>query len=517
MDVLLMLLPPILFGLGASFVIEQWLTPKPQAPFKRPLAALQLHLGTWFFAFAILLLLLLRPWFAMIILLAFQLLLVLVNQAKYDSLREPFIYQDFEYFTDAIRYPRLYLPFFGVARIIAATLGFAAALATGLWLETPLTEIVRLSLGISAWLMLFSMGLLLMGKGLKADLAISLNPAEDLIKLGQIASFWTYGHLERRTDIDPTISPFVTLAKQAEIPIKPNLIAVQSESFFDPRSLSDNIKAEVLAHFDQIKAEASHYGRLQVPAWGANTVRTECAFLTGLTPAQLGVHQFNPYRWLAKHKLPNLAGHLKRNGYRTICIHPHPVSFYRRDRVFPLLGFDQFIDISAFNDGQKDGQYTSDAAVTDQTIATLAATLAEDEAQPVFIFVMTMENHGPLHYEQASPEDLAACYHTPPPAGSEDLTVYLRHLKNADSMIKRLTDCLQANATKRPGRLCWYGDHVPIMMDVYRLYGEPDGNTDYIIWESSLEDRGHQAEARQIDATELPKLLLSTDTQDQCR
>ena len=35
-----------------------------------------------------------------------------------------------------------------------------------------------------------------------------------------------------------------------------------------------------------------------------------------------------------------------------------------------------------------------------------------------------------------------------------------------------------------PGWLCWYGDHVPIMPEVYRTLQVPDGRTDYLIWGS---------------------------------
>lgn len=35
---------------------------------------------------------------------------------------------------------------------------------------------------------------------------------------------------------------------------------------------------------------------------------------------------------------------------------------------------------------------------------------------------------------------------------------------------------------ERPGVLCVFGDHVPIMPGVYRELGEIDGSTDYLVW-----------------------------------
>ncbi|MDD5275384.1 MAG: LTA synthase family protein [Methylovulum sp.] len=483
-----LLLMPMLVGLIVSCVLEQ----RAQAGavaliWRRPLAALLLHTGSWLVLFTSALLVLQRPWFAVFLVLAFQILLILVNQAKFNSLREPFIFQDFEYFTDAIKHPRLYLPFFGVARTLAATFGFAGALSIGLVYEAPITDALPLPLLITSWLSLLLMGMALVHQGLRRCPTVIYDPAKDLYDLGQVAFFWAYWQAETVpiAAFAPTFfhrPPTVTDTSK-----QPDIVAIQSESFFDPRSLSGLIKPTVLEHFDQIKATASHHGRLFVPAWGANTVRTECGFLSALSPEQLGIHRFNPYRLLAKQSIPNLASYLKQSGYRTLCIHPYPASFYLRNKVFPLMGFDEFMDIDSFNAGQKSGQFVGDLAVADKVNGLLNSgldTTDEGVRKPLFIFVITMENHGPLHLEQPNDADVEAFYQQPPAPGSADLTVYLRHLKNADLMIKSLREGLSCRAEKygQEGVLCWYGDHVPIMPTVYELFAEPDGLTDYFIW-----------------------------------
>lgn len=513
MEVLQFLLPSLLTGLVCSFVIEQFLTPKPSLPWLRLLPALLLHIGTWTVVFAIVLLLFRRPWFAVITLCAFQLLLVLVNHAKYSSLREAFIFQDFEYFTDAIRHPRLYLPFFGIGRTVAAALGFIGAIVTGMVLEAPLTETLPGQSLAAVWAIIFAGSLLLIRQGLKHCPAISCDPAKDLYHLGQIAFFWAYRQAEKHTEINLDATVFNNPLPAIDPAKLPNIVAVQSESFFDPRALSDTIKPSVLENFDQIKTEARCYGRLHVPAWGANTVRTECGFLSGLAPEQLGVHRFNPYRVLAQQSIPNLARYLKHRGYRTLCIHPYPAGFYLRDRVFPRMGFDHFIDIGHFNALQKSGQFIGDLTVADKVDELLRSQTGEADGQgdekPLFIFVITMENHGPLHLEQPEPSDQETFYHQPPPAGWDDLTVYLRHLKNADLMIKRLKESLhsEAKASEREGVLCWYGDHVPIMATVYQLLGEPDGLTDYFIWATAPQTQAFLSKPHTININELAILI----------
>jgi hypothetical protein len=60
--------------------------------------------------------------------------------------------------------------------------------------------------------------------------------------------------------------------------------------------------------------------------------------------------------------------------------------------------------------------------------------------------------------------------------------VYLDHLLHADCMLGQLMDSLAVS--DRPGSLCWYGDHVPIMPEVYAKWGEPSGDTPWLIWDT---------------------------------
>ena len=144
---------------------------------------------------------------------------------------------------------------------------------------------------------------------------------------------------------------------------------------------------------------------------------------------------------------------------------------------YPRLGFDQFIDISAFNKSQTAGPYVGDVALAEK----VSEMLGVAPVQPKFIFVISMENHGPLHLEKIMPGEAEQLCSTAPPEGGGDLLVYLRHLRNADKMAGILRERLET--LPRPSWLCWYGDHVPIMPNVYARMGEPDGRTDYLLWQ----------------------------------
>lgn len=494
------LLPPYLIGLVLSWAIEILLTPRPVAPWRRPAAALGVHVGVWTLAFALELALFRRPYFGVANVLAIQLLIVLVSNAKYHALREPFVYPDFEYFTDAIKHPRLYLPFFGLMRALAAGGGYGAALWAGLALEDSVTA------GAGIWLVsfaelpqehmfdptapvvpFFAHTFALAASGLVLGIIagrrilVAFHASDDLQRLGLVAALWAYGRSERQSSSELRAqAPFANVQAPKVLPDPlPDLIVIQSESFFDARrAYPDLLRQDILANFDLLKSEAVAHGQLKVAAWGANTVRTEFAFLSGMGSDALGIHQYNPYRKLAGQGYPTIASYLRSLGYRTICVHPYHRSFYRRDKALPLLGFDDFIGIEAFHEATREGPYVGDRAVGEHVIELLHA----ESDRPVYVHVITMENHGPLHWENVSERDFAEVFKVAAPDGCRDLVAYARHLRNADVMFGAVRRALVSR--KRPSSLCLFGDHVPIMPIVYSALGKVDGTTDYLIWRS---------------------------------
>lgn len=465
---------PIALGMLMSFALERLLRPATAQVWQRPHSTAFIHTGLWLLVFCFELAVFRRPWFAAAVVSSFFLILVLINNAKFHSLREPFIFQDFEYFTDALKHPRLYLPFLGLWPAIVAVGVFVLVIYVGLTLEPSLTRQVSMTAFIMWVIALVLLALGLLWWGARQPLRVIFDPAADMRQFGFLASLWAYGVAERKPMEFLADSPFMPAGR--EVLYRPNLVVVQSESFFDIRRLFAGIRPDVLKTLDEIQAQAVCHGQLEVPAWGANTVRTEFAFLSGLDAATLGVHRFNPYRKLARQGIPTLAMYLRELGYRTVCVHPYPASFYARDCVYPILGFDEFIDIQQFAHIENTEPYIGDIALAEKVKAVLSTT----SGQPIFVFVITMENHGPLHLEHVEAGDVARLYTTPPPAMCEDLTVYLRHLYNADTMMAMLRD--QLTAMPGNGVLCWYGDHVPILPKVYAALGSPDGRTDYFVW-----------------------------------
>lgn len=482
--------PALATGLLGSLLAEALLRPQPRPFWQRRLAANAVHLGSWLLLFGVFTLLLQRPWFAVVFILSLQLVVVQSSNTKSATLNEPFICHDFEYFWDAILHPRLYVPFFGIGLAIAASSAGAVAIGSFFYFEPSLVGQWGLMPWLFSCLLLILAGALLLATSLKRLPSPTLAPKHDLHEAGLYTSLWSYGvALMRSPAPAPESSPFQPFSQPlhrtepsaATLPGQtlPNVVLVQSESFFDPRPWCKDVAPGLLGQFDATAAEAIEQGELHVPAWGANTVRTECAVLTGLAPSDWGPRQFNPYRTLSRHPLASVASAFKAQGYRTVCIHPYPATFYLRDKVIPLLGFDTFLDLSAFETQEKHGQYIGDQAVARK----VGRLLKDDDNRPLFVFVITMENHGPLHLEAPTQARLAATLPNatwPLADHLRELAVYLHHLGEADQMLANVKTAL--NERVRPGILGWYGDHVPILPDAYGHFMPPTGRTPYMIW-----------------------------------
>nr|WP_175104103.1 LTA synthase family protein [Pararobbsia alpina] len=465
----------------------------PRAPARRSMVALSIHVLGVVFVFLCMVLVSGRAQFSSFVSAAVVGLLAAVSNAKYASLREPFVFTDLSLFSQLFAHPRLYLPFLSASKVLAIALG------TGLLIAGFLLE-KRHALQPAIFVFLAACACLVVGSLLAARLPLSLIPSDDQRRHGFFAVFVAYLLNGLRPATWRTFrramesGPF-TLGAPAACP---DVVVIQSESFFDARRLGSFVRQAILSHHDVARSESVEYGELTVPAWGANTMRTEFAMLSGLPESLLGYARFYPYAFV-RHACASLASWFKRAGYRTLAIHPYYANFFGRDRVFRLLHIDKFLDIASFANARHAGPYVGDAAVADAIIHSLET--GGDE--PAFIFAMTMENHGPLNLETVEPGE-ATKYHTlGDGAHWHDLTAYLRHLANADAMIAALLEYLRTR--RRKTVLCFYGDHVPALPHIFGKLDIEPARSDYFIWRNFGEVC---ATERHLSAEELGAALI---------
>lgn len=481
---------PFLVMLLASTIIESMLRPRPIAIWQRDWHAVALFVLTLCCLFGVYIALTRRPWLSAALSAALPGLLTGVSNIKHTQLREPLLYTDWRYFWEMIRYPSLYLPYFGTGMAVLLFMGFIVVLVGWTWLEPPVLGVIA-GIGWGGGLALVSA---LISIWLLNRWDVSKRPLEPLVDVhewGGLAAHWVY---RKRLHENVTLpeAPFIHISRP--INVMPDLICIQAESFVDRRRWELNhlgVTTPALPHWDRLREQSVRYGQLIVPAWGANTVRTEFAVLTGLNLSAIGTHRFDPYRSMLMRDrmkgLVGLPGWLGGQGYQSIFVHPYERTFYGRNQVIPQLGFERFIDLTAFEPQDYAGQYVSDVAVGRRIIQEL------DHPSPSFIYAVTIQGHGPY--------------------GSSNLSVE-KTLANFDQCMLA-TDRMLGEIQKRllerdrPAVLCVFGDHVPSMPSVYAKLGDPDGMTDYLIWSSldSLAD-GEQGKFQILHADKLSLAML---------
>jgi hypothetical protein len=247
---------------------------------------------------------------------------------------------------------------------------------------------------------------------------------------------------------------------------KPHIVVVLAEAFMDPRSMGLLVDPDPLTAYDDAVRRSVYHGSSWVPVYGGWTVRSEYSLLTGINLATFGNNVGNPNTTLVRSGTHSLPKHLKSLGYRTTIIHPHDRRFYGRDNACISLGFDRFLDEHDFAKAPREGLYVSDVAI--------AARIEEElrrAAEPTFLYCLTMENHGPWDDEVAAPTPPFTTQPRLSREGHLSFAHYLRHLRSANSMIRRLTDMVIAAET--PTLLLLVGDHLPSMTALFREIAFP--------------------------------------------
>jgi phosphoglycerol transferase MdoB-like AlkP superfamily enzyme len=285
----------------------------------------------------------------------------------------------------------------------------------------------------------------------------------------------------------------------------PDIVVIQSESFFDPSIVRGYEHANLTPNLNRLAANGMS-GPLHVPTFGGGTIRTEFEMLTGLSLRYFSNMQF-PYLQLNNKAVPSMVRVLRSHGYETVAIHGNDPTFWNRNTAFKALGFDRFVSQSGFPaNAAMDGKYMADSAMTDEIMAQL-----KDAGPPQFLFAISLEAHGPY---DVTPKDTAArdAIAVPASVAPEDklqVQNYIYHMQHADQELGRLAALLAQRS--RPTLLLFYGDHLPGLDNAYRRTGFVDGQN--MLSEPGtwlLIDPRNPGDAQRVDMASwmLPGLLL---------
>ncbi len=416
-----------------------------------------------------------RPVLALGLTLGASALLWAVNRLKMAVLHEPLVFSDVFLLGQVYRHPQLYVAHAPSGPRLYAAL-WTVVLVAIMALEPKnisLTPPSRVGLGLLAllpWVMLVAM---LTGKARRVTNTIlaahdpGFDPNLDAARFTPLGAALLHAlHHTRRLHNgmeDLLAATRIPAHARTGTERKPHVLLVQAESFCDIRRFAPEAGDDLFPNILRAMSQGRH-GRLELDWSGAYTMRTEFSVLTGLDIRELETFGFDPYILAARRPIPSLAHALRKQGYRSICLHPYDPTFFQRDLVMRNLGFEQFLGLEHFSPADTNGPYVSDPCVLNA-----ALDLLQHASEPLFVFVITMEAHGPW-----LPGRFADHVDTP-------LAHYLRHLRSLDAGVE--TVLRQGRELDRDLLFTLYGDHVP-SLDVVTGETAASKATDYFIWTS---------------------------------
>ena len=244
---------------------------------------------------------------------------------------------------------------------------------------------------------------------------------------------------------------------------KVNVIYVMSESFIDPKlgkHLYDYGNKEPIPYTQEIKKSQSS-GWAASSEYGGGTANVEFEALTGLSNFFLNSI---PYTSIvpANKDTPSIVKNFNENGYKTIAMHPYNRNMYRREVVYPNLGFQEYKSADGFKNNSKidNSKYISDESAFNEVLAEL-----KNSQKPEFIHLVTMQNHMPYEEKAYSEHNFNVnAKNGANPENAKTVQAYLEGISRSDKAMKNLLSEIEKLNEKTV--VVFWGDHWP------GIYGE---------------------------------------------
>ena len=231
---------------------------------------------------------------------------------------------------------------------------------------------------------------------------------------------------------------------------QPNIIVIMNESYSDLTVNGDfNVSEEYMSYFYGLE-ENTIRGNTYVSVLGGQTPNSEWEFLTNNSMAFMP-YRTVPYQQYIRKKSYSLANTLKAQGYTANAIHPWYGSGYRRNAIYPLLGFDSFESIETLENLDYLRKYPTDLS-TYEYITQQFENKSDNEK--IFDFVVTMQNHSGYDLEGYDSTifltDIEDC---------PRVEQYISVMKESDKALEYLINYFENYDEKTI--ILFFGDHQP--------------------------------------------------------
>lgn len=261
--------------------------------------------------------------------------------------------------------------------------------------------------------------------------------------------------------------------RDTQMKVKPNILMIMGEAYFDLSKLDifgypDGVSPT--QQFDRLAKDSLLTGRIIVPSFGGGTADTEFDVLTGCQTIRCAPNKTFAFNSVL-YDTGSIARVLKQHGYKTRAFHPGFNFFYKRQTVYPRLGFDEvYFEDSVKNQILVSG-YMQEKLTFDEYKGRLHAHVnGANPPAPIFDYMVTIQNHGPYYrgkfgrnfqFECSVPLDdyVRGC-----------LEGYFQGVHEMDVELGKLADMVENDPD--PYLIIFYGDHLPSLYGGDQSYDE---------------------------------------------
>ncbi|MDR7360557.1 LTA synthase family protein [Nocardioides marmoribigeumensis] len=275
--------------------------------------------------------------------------------------------------------------------------------------------------------------------------------------------------------------------------VTPNVVVVLSEAFSDPTRLHRvHLERDPIPYTRALMGRTTS-GNMLAQLLGGGTANMEFETLTGQSLSQFLPQMNTPYQMLVDKmkSYPSAVGYAKQQGHPTVGVHPFIPTMYRRDAVYPVLGFDRFVSKDKMVHRRRiepTSRFISDGAAFDEVLDQL-----RDADGPALVNLVTMQNHYPMKGQYPDPMPVTGITGT----RKDQLANYARGLEYSDRAMKNFLASLRQ--LDEPTTVVFFGDHLPSFWAGSKAMAEEGltlRQTPYFLWSN-----GKRLPARHEDLT----------------
>lgn len=294
----------------------------------------------------------------------------------------------------------------------------------------------------------------------------------------------------------------------ADSDVKPNVIFVQLESFFDVNEFEAlQTSEDPLPNLRKMFAEYPS-GYFKVPSVGAGTANTEFEVLTGMNLRYFGPGEY-PYKTVLKDQTAESAATAFASfGYGTHALHNNGGNFYSRAKVFNNVGFDSFTSKEFMNILQT----TENGWAKDDILLTHINDSLNSTEQEDFVFAISVQGHGNYPEEKIIENPKITVSGLETEGKNNAWEYYVNQVYEMDQFAANLVEMMEERG--EPAVVVFYGDHLPTMgLEAKDLKSRYLYNTNYVIWNNiGLEKQDRNIPAYQIMADVMERVGLHAGT-----